>query len=482
METYKKFEYVMEERKRESNENISKFRNNFRRKFRNKKVTNDLTDLKINIEHFITDFRRNDGLVKENPEDFIVEEILEKDLVLEAGKSLKNKEISETNENNKNNENKEDNLNIPEEFKDVERWNGSFLHFTVEKLNYNTIDVIKDLARLTKTKRKNFGFAGTKDKYALTTQRMGCFGIKPEVLEAVGKNGLVKKRGGQFIVKDVCKSNKKLRMGNLWGNKFTIKIRDFEENENECENNPIEDTKLDYVLNYFGIQRFGLYRPITHLVGKHIYERDFETAFYIYCGTPIHEKGLKKDAREAVENGDFKLALKLFPRESEYEKRLIQQYLKYKDYKKAFYAFAPQLRSLFVNAYQSYLFNEILNKRYDYGYKTLEGDVLEDGIPTAPLCGYKTEYSGGIAGEIEKEVFEKYNIDFKKFRIEDYGNFSGFRRKMITPVYNFKIKKIYENEENVENSNDNPILKLSFELEKGNYATIVTREFTGKLS
>ncbi|MBP2143534.1 tRNA pseudouridine13 synthase [Methanococcus voltae] len=477
METYKKFEYVMEERKKESNENISKFRNNFRRKFRNKKVRTDLNDLKINIEHFITNFRRNDGLVKENPEDFIVEEILEKGLVLEAGKSLKNKEIDE------NNKNKE---NTPEEFQDVERWNGSFLHFTIEKLNYNTIDVVKDLARLTKTKRKNFGFAGTKDKYALTTQRMGCFGIKPEVLEAVGKNGLVKKRGGQFIVKDVCKSNKKLRMGNLWGNRFTIKIRDFEEGENE---NPIENTQLGYVINYFGIQRFGLYRPITHLVGKHIYERDFETAFYIYCGTPIHEKGLKKDAREAVEDGDFKLALKLFPRESEYEKRLIQQYLKYKDYKKAFYAFAPQLRSLFVNAYQSYLFNEILNKRYEYGYETLEGDVLEDGIPTAPLCGYKTEYSGGIAGEIEKEVFEKYNIDLKKFRIEDYGNFSGFRRKMITPVYNFKIEKIYENDVNTENkenkennSQENPILKLSFELEKGNYATIVTREFTGKLS
>ncbi|MCS3901150.1 tRNA pseudouridine(13) synthase TruD [Methanococcus voltae] len=469
METYKKFEYVVNERKKESNKNISKFRNNFRRKFRNIKVKNDLNDLKLNIEHYITNFKRNDGIVKENPEDFIVEEILENRMVLGANESLKNQIVDEE---------------IPEEFKDVERWNGSFLHFTVEKVNYNTIDVIKDLARLTKTKRKNFGFAGTKDKYALTTQRMGCFGIKPEVLEAVGKNGLVEKRGGQFIIRDVCKSNKKLRMGNLWGNRFSIKIRDVEE---EGESYDAKNLSLDYVINYFGVQRFGLQRPITHLVGKHIYERDFETAFYIYCGTPINEKGLKKEAREAVEDGDFKLALKLFPRESEYEKRLIQQYLKYKDYKKAFYAFAPQLRSLFVNSYQSYLFNEILNKRYEYGYGALEGDILEDGVPTAPLCGYKTEYSKGIAGEIEKEVFEKYSIDFKKFRIEDYGNFSGLRRKMITPVYNFKIEKIYEklnnnnNSENL-NSKEKAILKLSFELEKGNYATIVTREFTGKLS
>lgn len=257
-------------------------------------------------------------------------------------------------------------------------------------------------------------------------------------------------------------------MGGLWGNKFTIKIRDLNLSEKEIKR--ISDLKLDYVLNYYGIQRFGLIRPITHIVGKFIYERDFESAFYTYCGTPINETGDSLEARQLVDMGEFKKALKLFNRGHDYEKRLIQQYLKYKDFKMAFTALPPQLNSMFVNAYQAYLFNEMINKRFDYGFDELEGDILEDNTPTGTLIGYDTKFSGGIQGEIEKEIVERENLDLKKFKIEDFGNFYGTRRKMVTPIYDFKSR--FENE----------IFELSFKLERGNYATIVTREFTGNLS
>ncbi|ABR55382.1 tRNA pseudouridine synthase D TruD [Methanococcus vannielii SB] len=387
----------------------------------------------LNIEKYILKTNRFGGTLKKYPEDFIVEEIMPDGTVLEVGKEI--------------------------DFLDETPWNGSFIHFTLEKRNWNTMDALSAIVRATKTKRKNFGFAGTKDKFAVTTQRMGCFGLKKEQLESV--------KIPEIIIKDIQKSNKKLRMGDLFGNRFTINIRDIEKKYMELEN--LSDLKLDHVLNYFGIQRFGLKRPITHIVGKFIYERDFESAFYTYCGTPISETGDEKEARELVDSGNFKGALKLFSKGNEYEKRLIQQYFKYKDFKMAFTALPPQLNSMFVNAYQAYLFNEMVNERYNFGFEPLTGDILEDNIPTGALIGYNTEFGKGIQGEIEKEIFNRENIDLKKFKIEDFGNFYGTRRKLITPVYDFKSEF------------KEKVLTLSFKLERGNYATIVTREFTGNL-
>jgi tRNA pseudouridine13 synthase len=99
------------------------------------------------------------------------------------------------------------------------------------------MDAIRELAKRTGTKRKNFGFAGTKDKFALTTQRVGCFGIKPEKLEKI-KNSI---KG--IKIRDIQKTNVKLRMGSLWGNKFTIRIR-LKEN---ADNINIEDKALSFV-------------------------------------------------------------------------------------------------------------------------------------------------------------------------------------------------------------------------------------------
>ena len=426
--------FIQNARKKESEEIINQFRKEKQFKFRNNKIRQKLSEMPININKFILDMERFDGTLKKYPEDFIVEEITPEGTVLEVGKDLG--------------------------FEDIEKWHGSFIHFTVEKTNWNTMDALKQIVRATKTKRKNFGFAGTKDKFAVTTQRFGCFGLKKEQLENINIKDIV--------IRDVQKTNKKLRMGGLWGNKFTIKIRDLNLSKEEIKR--ISDLKLDYVLNYYGIQRFGLIRPITHIVGKFIYERDFESAFYTYCGTPINETGDSLEARQLVDMGEFKKALKLFNRGHDYEKRLIQQYLKFKDFKMAFTALPPQLNSMFVNAYQAYLFNEMINKRFEYGFDALEGDILEDNTPTGTLIGYDTEFSGGIQGEIEKEIVERENLDLKKFKIEDFGNFYGTRRKMVTPIYDFKSR--FENE----------IFELSFKLERGNYATIVTREFTGNLS
>ncbi|MBW9222389.1 tRNA pseudouridine(13) synthase TruD [Methanothermococcus sp. SCGC AD-155-C09] len=440
---------IIHQRKLESQKNLEDYRNRIAKKYRKNKIIETLKKMKPNLNKYILNLKI-DGIIKKYPEDFIVEEITKEGIVLEYGKELK------------------------EIFKDVPKWNGTFIHFTLEKINWNTMDAIGELARRTNSKRKNFGFAGTKDKFAITTQRVGCFGIKPETLEGI-KDSIK-----DLKIKDIQKTNIGIRMGDLWGNRFTIRIRlndvnKYNENNNNKNNNKenmellkkLKNIKLDYVLNYYGIQRFGSFRPITHVVGKFIYNRDFESAFYTYCGTPLMEKGKAFEARSLIDEGYFKESLKIYPKRLYYEIRVIKRYLKTGSFKESFKILPPQLKSMFVNAYQSYLFNEMINKRYKYGFEAQEGDILLDGIPTGALLGSNSysELAEGLQGEIEREIIEREGIDLKAFKIEDFGNFPGIRRKLITKVYDFEC-----------HTNNREII-LKFKLEKGCYATAVLREF-----
>ena len=99
------------------------------------------------------------GRIKEKPEDFIVEEVWE-DKVIEAKhfRSLKTNKI----------EGKKD-----------------YVHFTLEKHDWDMNKILKYLANSVGTSKKRFSYAGTKDKVAITAQRMSVWHVAPERLESV---------------------------------------------------------------------------------------------------------------------------------------------------------------------------------------------------------------------------------------------------------------------------------------------------------
>ncbi|MCQ6253451.1 tRNA pseudouridine(13) synthase TruD [Methanocaldococcus sp.] len=425
---------IIKKRKEESKKNLKEKLKKYRKKLRDSRIKEKLKEMPLNMNKYLSNLYTG-GEIKKYPEDFIVEEITPEGIILEVSKCIK--------------------------FKDEENWKGNYIHFTLEKRNWTTLDAIREIANRVGKQRKHFGFAGNKDKYAITTQRVGCFNVKLEDLMKVKIKGIV--------LRDFQKTNKKIRLGDLWGNRFTIRVRNPEIIGEELEKTLNELCKLKYFLNYYGIQRFGTTRPITHIVGKFIIERDWESAFHLYCGSPLpYDDEKSKLARELVDEENFKEAYKKFPRCFFYERRMIKAYMETKNYKKAFLYLPPYLRCMFINAYQSYLFNEIINKRYEYGFEPLEGDILIDNIPTGALFGYKTKFASGIQGEIEREIYEREYLKPEDFKIEDFGSFIGDRRKLVEKIYNMK----YWIED------DSYILQ--FCLKKGSYATSILREFIEK--
>ncbi len=380
--------------------------------------------------------------------------------------------------------------------KDVD---GEYTIARIKAKNWETNRLIRHLARRLGISRKKIGFAGTKDRRAITTQLIS---IKAPV-ENVRKIQMK-----DFELLDAYPARKALNMGDLIGNRFDIMIKDLEFSEAETEqlvSKTLEEfNSLGGFPNYFGHQRFGAVRPITHIVGKRIIESDFKGAVFTYLGNPVDIEGLEAvEARKAIDDGkSYSEALALFPKYFGFEKALLNHLIKNEnDYIGALETLPKNLSMMFVHAYQSYLFNRILSIRIEKGLlasQPLIGDIVlpvdNNGLPdhkkwidvtndnidkigkrigegkafiSGLVPGAEVRLAAGEQGEIEKIVIEEAEVKPKDFIIPKMRELSskGTRRELVSPLKDFT----YE----IENEG----VRMSFELMKGCYATSLLREF-----
>jgi len=336
----------------------------------------------------------------------------------------------------------------------VENPDGEYTHFTLEKANWNTMQAIKKISQSVGVSHKRFGFAGTKDRRAITRQKVAVWKVLPGVLEKVKIKDLK--------LYDFKKSDERVSLGDSLGNKFKINVKDAEIGGSELESVLKKTTaQLDElgVPNYFGYQRFGTIRPNTHLVGRKLLEGDLEGAVMAYLGKPL--QGEKEDAynarKELEETRDFKRGLALFPKRLNYERSMLDSLLKNpNDFAGALRRLPKKLRLMLVHAYQGYLFNRVLSR------------VIEEGITcdAIPLFGYETLFGEGRQGEIEMSVLEKEDIQLENFDIVSMPELAmegNYRASFI------KTKPEY--------SQNEAGYACEFELPKGSYATVVLREF-----
>ncbi len=387
-------------------------------------------DRLIGLEHFITSTKGIDGKLRTIAEDFFVEEISN---VENFSPEMKNFQALE------------------------------YTHFTLEKKNWNTVDAIKAIARATGVSHKRFGYAGTKDKRALTRQRAAVWKIEPEQLASIK-------------IKDIALSNFKkcsdrISLGDSLGNKFRITVRNLDFGEKELSEIISETTnQLDErgIPNYFGYQRFGIIRPNTHLVGKEILKGNLEGAVMAYLANPYEAE--KKDAYEArkslQETKDFREALKNFPMRLNFERSMLDALAKNpRDCAGALRRLPKKLRWMLVHGYQSFLFNKILSRMIEEKI-SIEGKKI-------PLFGYKSSFSEGRQGEIEREIIEEENIALENFRIKSMPELSSeglLRDACIETSPSFEIGGDELNEGKLK-------CTVEFTLPKGSYATVVLREF-----
>ena len=422
------------------------------------------TEKNIGIQTFFTSFKGVGGRLRILPEDFVVKEI----------------------------------SSYP-----PEKENGKFTIADVTATNWETNLLIRELSKRLYISRKRIGFAGTKDKRAKTSQLMSFYNVTLEDLSKVNIKDVV--------IENVYCSDRPIKIGDLFGNSFIVIVRNIEKDisHKQIQNIASSIVNIGGFPNFYGIQRFGIIRPITHVVGECIVRGDFEKAVMTYVANPIEgeneESFMIRDQLEKTH--DFAKALKCYPSYLNFEKAILNKLVTNpEDFVGALKELPQNLLTMFVYAYQSFLFNKMLSERIKNNLplnKAVLGDVVlpvrrgvidkneikvkENNIEkvnrqipkgkavvSSLLVGCDSKFSDGAMGEIEHNIVEKEKIDLRDFIIPDipFVSSTGSRRSLLAYVKNFDFELINDNL-----NDDKLALILKFDLEKGCYATCLLREF-----
>jgi len=370
----------------------------------------------------------------------------------------------------------------------------------VQAKNWETNRLVSEMARRLGIGPSDIHFAGMKDKRAVTTQIMS-FRLPSSPLSQLRMRGVE--------ITPLYATDHHLRIGDLWGNRFQVRIQAMDQDisqrvEGVCN----ELLGAGGLPNFFGPQRFGTTRPITHLVGRQLVKGNIEGATLDYLTHPsAHESEEIVEARKRLrETRNYQAALGWYPEAFGFERRMIRHLArKPEDWVGALRQLPFNLRRLFIHAYQSLLFNEALSERLIKGLPindVLVGDVVlladrygrpggvevearEDNLEKVRdhvkrgeawvsgfLLGYESTMAKGEQGSIERAIIERERIEPSDFILPALPEVSskGLRRSLLAPLKTLEYT-VHQGK-----------VTLSFELPRGCYATALTREIQKRLN
>ncbi|KAL9969761.1 hypothetical protein ACROYT_G022017 [Oculina patagonica] len=266
---------------------------------------------------------------------------------------------------------------------------GNYCWFVLYKENKDTMDAINLLSKLLKIKAGMFGYAGTKDRRAVTTQRVSVYRVRAEQLQDLNAT-----------LRNLCVGNFKyckepLKLGSLSGNHFVITLRNVIGDHSKVEQG-LESLKVNGFINYFGLQRFGTTSVPTHKIGRALLLSNWSEAIALLLNPRDGEPDELTAARQHwKDTNDAKETLKRMPKRKCIESDLLQGLLRHgpSGLVNALQSISRNTRLMYVHAYQSYVWNSVASRRIkEYGLQPIKGDLVVASKSSA-ACSTDTDAS-----------------------------------------------------------------------------------------
>ena len=362
---------------------------------------------------------------------------------------------------------------------------GEHCFFEVEKSDLSTLEALERLARELSVSPGEFGFAGLKDRKGITRQVFSVRLVPPERILALNLQ--------QMRVLWARLHTNKLRVGHLRGNRFRIRLRNVEPDP-EKVNRIIEEIRRKGLPNFYGPQRFGN-RGDAFRIGRALLLHDYDHAVRRLLGYPSQtEKNPHVvEARRRYMAGDLKGSLEEYPRSYRQERHILEYLIRTRgNARGAIRLLSEPVRKLYFSAYQSYLFNRILERRLEESAnipgRLFPGDLawihrsgavfrvidLEreqpraddfEISPSGPIFGMKMIRAEGVQAKIEEDLLGIEGLPVTAFHQLMPGlHMEGGRRPLRVPLRELHHELVGGD------------LLLEFFLPKGSYATTFLRE------
>ncbi|MBC8018537.1 MAG: tRNA pseudouridine(13) synthase TruD [Verrucomicrobia bacterium] len=359
---------------------------------------------------------------------------------------------------------------------------GEHLYLTIEKRGITTLEAIRRISRELKVSERDVGYAGMKDAVGVTRQTLSVQRVKAE-------DALALELDGVRVISAIRHGNK-LKLGHLKGNHFKIVVRGVAVDAATTAQSVLQVLQQRGVPNYFGYQRYGALGN-SHLIGAAMLRRDWQKAVDCLMGEPDAVRDAEwRSAISAYQQGDMAKALQCMPRHCRSERDVLQRLVARPDaWEKAFSVIHPRLKKLYLSAYQSYLFDKVVDLRLasldrimagDLAWKHLNGacflvENVEAEAPRAenfeisasgPMFGSSMKQPGGVVLAMEQRILEDEGVRGDEFDMGSGLRMEGERRPLRVPLGDSTCLL------------EGDVLQLEFSLPKGSYATSAVREIT----
>jgi len=335
--------------------------------------------------------------------------------------------------------------------------------YAVYKLKKKNIDTNHALSDIFRKKGLRLKALGLKDASAITEQFV-CSNNKGRSIDNYVSS--------KYSLEKIGYVKKPLSKKDMVGNHFKIKITG-------CKDTLSEFQEQDKILNFYGYQRFGSKRAVTHLIGKAILQRDFEKAVELILSfRSIFDSKENNEIREKLmDKSNFEKYFDQVPPQMDIERTVLREMIDSGDSQKSIRRVPLSLRRFYIQAYQSFLFNHTLSSAFLDGenlFESKEGDVCfdlkgiigkylkgTDQLLAIPFVGYsyykKTRFDYQISKILESEEISPKDFFIKE--MQEVSNEGGFRQAALSCSN-------YSSESNA----------LEFTLSRGSFATILLRE------
>ena len=331
--------------------------------------------------------------------------------------------------------------------------------YKLKKKKIDTNHTLSDIFRKTGIRLKALGL---KDASAVTEQFV-CSDSKSKSIENYYSEKYSLEKIG-FVKKPLSKKD-------MVANHFSIKISDCADFSDFVE--------YDKILNFYGYQRFGSKRPVTHLIGKALLQRNFKKAVELIISftSPYDSKENTEIREKLSDKSNYKKYFDQVPFQMDIERIVLQEMIEHDNEQKTIRAIPLSLRRFYIQAYQSFLFNHTLSAAFVDGenlFAAQEGDVCYDfhgiigkyvkGLDqhlALPFVGYsyykKTRFDFQISKILKTEEIAPKDFFIKE--MQEISSEGGFRQAVIQCTD-------YSSQDTT----------VDFTLSRGSFATILLRE------
>ncbi len=367
---------------------------------------------------------------------------------------------------------------------------GEHLYLRIEKSGVSHGEMMSRIRRRFGVREKDIGFAGMKDKVAVSRQTVSIY--LPGPAEASAPD-LEHER---IRVIWASRHTNKIRLGHLAGNRFSIRIREVDPSSVIAASRSMRRLVSAGLPNYFGLQRFG-YRCNNHVLGLLLLGEDWRGVLAELLGaggSPFPD--YQRERRELFDRGRYAEAAALWTPADRNELVAIKALAAGRDERGAVRAVGRTALAFWISALQSAAFNRVLDRRIDDGLlarlavgdlawkhdngavfavtdRDLAGTEIERRLqaleisPSGPLWGAgMTRPAAGVA-EIERQELEAMHLT-PQWSTRIQGRLKGARRPLRVPVATATTEGGADEH--------GPYVRVSFELPGGCYATILLGE------